>query len=271
MLLCASSPYARRGALWDAHSKWHAKDDARVLIWRAPTLIMNPTVPKHVIDEAYERDPAVAGAEYGAHFRTDVERLLTREAIMACVASGIFERAPERVHNYFGFVDPSGGAQDAFTLAIGHKVGKTAVLDLVRERIPPLSPEAVCAEFAGVLKTYRISSVTGDRYSGEFVREQFRKNGINYEPSERSKSEIYGDAVAVINSTAVDLLDNSKLISQLIGLERRTRVGGRDQIDHAPGGHDDLANAAMGAIINCEKAAPSNFRRQIHYQNLGVV
>jgi hypothetical protein len=44
-------------------------------------------------------------------------------------------------------------------------------------------------------------------------------------------------AVAVISSGAVDLLDNAKLISQLVGLERRVRVGGREQIEHAPGGH----------------------------------
>ena len=159
----------------------------------------------------------------------------------------------------------------AFTLAISHKEGKTAILDLVRERVPPLSPEAVCQEFAGVLKQYKISSVVGDRYSGEFVRELFRKAGVNYEPCERSKSEIYGDAVAIINSGAVDLLDNSKLTAQLVGLERRVRVGGKDMIDHGPGAHDDLANAAMGAVVLCEKAAPANFRRKIEYQNLGIV
>jgi hypothetical protein len=32
------------------------------------------------------------------------------------------------------------------------------------------------------------------------------------------------------------------------GLERRTARGGRDSIDHAPGGHDDLANAVAGAV-----------------------
>jgi hypothetical protein len=31
-------------------------------------------------------------------------------------------------------------------------------------------------------------------------------------------------------------------------LERRTSPGGRDRVDHGPGGHDDLANAAAGAI-----------------------
>ena len=35
-------------------------------------------------------------------------------------------------------------------------------------------------------------------------------------------------------------------LTQLVGLERRTARGGRDSIDHAPGAHDDLANALAG-------------------------
>jgi phage terminase large subunit-like protein len=35
MLLCASSPYARRGALWDAHRRHYAKDGDPVLVWQA--------------------------------------------------------------------------------------------------------------------------------------------------------------------------------------------------------------------------------------------
>jgi hypothetical protein len=40
-------------------------------------------------------------------------------------------------------------------------------------------------------------------------------------------------------------LDDARLLTQLVGLERRTR-GGRDSIDHAPDAHDDLANAVAG-------------------------
>ena len=43
LLICASSPYARRGALWDSYRKHYGKDDAQVLVWRAPTLTMNPS------------------------------------------------------------------------------------------------------------------------------------------------------------------------------------------------------------------------------------
>ncbi|WP_148360629.1 hypothetical protein [Acidisphaera rubrifaciens] len=45
------------------------------------------------------------------------------------------------------------------------------------------------------------------------------------------------------------LLDVPRLTAQLCALERRTARGGRDSIDHAPGAHDDLANAAAGALV----------------------
>jgi hypothetical protein len=40
-----------------------------------------------------------------------------------------------------------------------------------------------------------------------------------------------------------------KIVTQFCGLERRTARGGRDSVDHAPGGHDDLANAVAGALL----------------------
>jgi hypothetical protein len=38
--------------------------------------------------------------------------------------------------------------------------------------------------------------------------------------------------------------------------------------------HDDLANAAMGTIVMCERAAPANFGRKIPYptsREMGMV
>jgi hypothetical protein len=46
-------------------------------------------------------------------------------------------------------VDPSGGSADAMTLAIGHRQGDVVVIDALRERRPPFSPDDVAAEFAG--------------------------------------------------------------------------------------------------------------------------
>lgn len=72
MVIAGSSPYARRGVLWDAFRRWHGKDDVRNLVWKAETRVMNPTISQEFIDEEYERDPVSADAEYGANFRSDI-------------------------------------------------------------------------------------------------------------------------------------------------------------------------------------------------------
>lgn len=249
MLLCASSPYARRGALWDAHRRHFAKDGDPVLVWKADTRTMNPTVSRQVIDEAYERDPASANAEYGAEFRSDIEGFISREVVEACVTEGRFERPPRSGQRYHAFTDPSGGSNDSFTMAIAHREGDHALLDALREVRPPFSPESVITEFAELCRAYGISRITGDRYAGEFPREQFRRHGIRYELSAKPKSDLYRDLLPLLNSRRVELLDHPRLVAQLVGLERRTARSGRDSIDHARGGHDDIANAVAGALL----------------------
>jgi hypothetical protein len=203
-----------------------------------------------MIDEATERDPANAAAEYGAQFRSDVEALVSREAVEACVSLDVRERAPISSVQYFGFVDPSGGSADSMTLAVGHREEDVVVVDAVRERRPPFSPEDVVAEFSGLLKSYHISMIIGDRYAGEWPRERFREHGVSYEPAEKPKSDLYRDMLPAINSRKINLLDDARLLAQLVGLERRTARGGRDSIDHAPGAHYDIANALAG-LCDC--------------------
>ena len=168
---------------------------------------------------------------------------MSREAILPCVSLDVRERAPMSSVRYHAFVDPSGGSADSMTLAIGHREKDVIVIDAVRERRPPFSPEDVVAEFSALLKSYRITRITGDRYAGEWPRERFREHGISYEPAQKPKGDLYRDMLPIINSRKLDLLDDARLLTQMLGLERRTARGGRDSIDHAPGAHDDLANA----------------------------
>lgn len=155
---------------------------------------------------------------------------------------------------YHAFTDPSGGSADSWTLAICHGEQRggewVAVLDVVREMRPPFSPDAVVADYAALLKQYRVTTVVGDKYAGEFPRELFRKHGgITYQPSERSKSDIYLETLPLLNAHRLELLDDRRLAAQLLGLERRGSRGGKDSIDHAPRAHDDLANAVAGGLL----------------------
>lgn len=254
LLMAISSPYARRGELYRAYRDHYGKDDSPVLVWNAATLTMNPTVPEAVVAAAYEQDEASASAEYGAQFRKDIEGFITREALHAVTAFDRRELPRVAPFTYYAFVDPSGGAADSFTLAIAHAEPRgdeqqCGVLDVLREVKPPFSPERTVAEFAELLKTYGVTSIEGDRYAGEWPREQFRKHGIDYQPSDKTKSDLYRELLPLLNSGRVELLDHPRLRAQLASLERRTARGGRDSIDHPPGAHDDVANAAAGALV----------------------
>jgi hypothetical protein len=244
-LIALSSPYARRGVLWTTYKK-HFGGKGKVLVAQAPSNVMNPSLSKEYIEDAYQDDHAAAVAEYGAQFRLDIESFTNIESVEAVVTEGITERYPIAGQNCHAFVDPSGGSKDAMTLAIAHMERDKIIIDCIRARKPPFSPEAVVYDFSEDLKRYGITRVVGDRYAGEWPREQFRKNGINYEPSAQPKNILYNNLLPTLNSKKVDLLDNKILINQLTSLERRTSRGGRDQIDHPPNGHDDVANAVAG-------------------------
>ncbi len=136
-----------------------------------------------------------------------------------------------------------------------HAEGNIAVLDCVREVKLPYSPQNVVSEFARTLKSYGVLTVEGDGYSGQFVRELFRNQGIAYTVSKRTKSEIYIDLLPALNSGRIELLDDVKLVAQLIGLERKPGRG-RDVIDHAPHSHDDLINVAAGALTLAALQSP---------------
>jgi hypothetical protein len=274
-LIVISSPYSRKGALWTAYRENFRPDgDVKILIAQGASRDLNPTLPQRDIDRAFEKDPAMAAAEYGAQFRSDIEGYVSIEAVAACIDRGVLERPFDRRWAYSAFTDPSGGVTDSFTIAIAHKEGKSSVLDAVRELRPPFSPEAAVVEFCALLRAYRITSVTGDRDGGEWPREQFRLGGITYEPSERSKSELYQELLPLLNSRTAGLLDNATLQRQLIGLERRTGRSGKDSIDHGPGGRDDVANSVAGALVGAatavDPAVMASFDRDLRYPAAGI-
>lgn len=250
LLVAISSPYARRGELWRAYREHYGRDEDPVLVWRADTRTMNPTVPQGVIDRAYADDEAVASAEYGAEFRRDIEALFARDVVDAAVVPGRRELPAVPGVAYVAFVDPSGGSADSMTLAIAHHEQGRAVLDVIRERRPPFSPDAVVQDFAALLKGYGLATVTGDRYGGEWPRERFAAHGITYQVADAAKSDLYLALLPLLNSGQLDLLDEPRLVSQLSALERRTTRGrGRDAVDHPPNSHDDVANAVAGVLV----------------------
>ena len=156
---------------------------------------------------------------------------------------------------YVGFVDMSGGSSDDAALAIAHfdAARNRAVVDLVATQTgkPPFNPRDAVRKFADLLKQYRVSAVTGDRYAGQTFEHDFLDHRIGYRVSQLTKSQLYEALEPRVNAGELELLDVPKLIEQLLGL-----VAKGTKIDHLPGDHDDLANAAAGAVSLCTPVIP---------------
>jgi hypothetical protein len=249
LLVMISSPYARKGELFRAFDLHYGKANDPILVARAPSRVMNSSLRQSVVDRAYERDPASAAAEYGAEFRSDIEQFVSLERVRACITPGVVERTYERRQIYYSFLDPSLGAGDSMTLAVAHIDTKRNmfVLDYIAEAKPPFSPEQICEEFSATMRRYHCFAAISDRVGGAWVTEQFAHFGITVEQAAKPKSDLYTDLLSLLNSGRCELLDSDRLVSQLVGLERRVGRSGRGVIDHAPGAHDDVANAVAGA------------------------
>lgn len=243
-LIGLSSPYSRRGALWDAYRRYHGQEGP-ILVAQASTLTMNPTLPHRIVDQALERDPAAAAAEYLAQFRNDITAFITREMVDSNTRSEPLIIPPQSGIHYAGFVDVAGGGADEYTLAISHREGERSVIDGIWSERG--DPAVITRRYAEIMKQYRITRCTGDRYAAEWPRQEYRKHGITMNNSDLNRSELYAELTPMLQTGAVELPPDEKTLTQFTLLERRTGRNGKDTIDHGPQGHDDRANAIAGA------------------------
>jgi hypothetical protein len=251
MLIGISSPYRKAGILYRKFTEHYGRDGDDVLVIRAPSLTMNPTLDRETVERAIAQDPAKGKAEWNAEFRDDISDLIPADVIEGATDWGVPERPPKPGISYFAFTDASGGTgQDSFALAIAHvdDLVETIVVDLIRERKPRFVAAEVIRDYAGILGEYGVASVTGDSFGGGFTSDEWARAGIQFLPSKTTTAENYLRALPLLTSKRGRLLDHSTLRTQLAGLERRV-VAGRETVDHARGAHDDVATAVCGALV----------------------
>src|SRR4029450_211006 len=87
-LIAISTPYSQAGSLYEAHKEFYGVDNDDVLVWQAPTTVMNPTISEELIQRELERDPEGAQAEWNATFRTDLQAAFSLESLEACTIKG---------------------------------------------------------------------------------------------------------------------------------------------------------------------------------------
>jgi hypothetical protein len=263
-LISVGSPYKASGYAYQTYRRCFGNDESSVLVWNAASAYMNPTLDHRVVERALEEDYQAASVEYAIQpglFREDLEQFVSRELVESLVIPGRKELPPVNGTWYAAFIDVSGGRGDPAALAIAHRQDRKVILDCVEEYKAPHNPYEVTAKMVATLRRYHCDRAISDAYAAEWVRTAFASHGIDvrratttvwHEGTQvknrvaKPKSVLYAELLPRLTSGEVELLDNEHLISQLCALQRRTRSGGRDAIDHPPGGHDDCANVLAG-------------------------
>jgi hypothetical protein len=265
LLMLGSSVHRRRGYVYRKWKELYGRDDAEDIVWFAPSQVMNPSLPARAVSKALEEDAAKARAEFLNIWREDLSDFIPIDVVDACTDWGVSERPPSGGIKYFAWADAAGGTgRDSFALAIAHRESKdrVLVLDRVIERKPRFIASAVVAEFAAILRQYKIAEVWGDAFAGGFHADAWAHHKIKFRPAERTTSENYLTLLPLLTQPGrTRLLHDPGLRHQLAGLERRVHGGDRESVSHADtsNAHDDIAAAAAGALVLAATAATYNF------------
>lgn len=251
MLVGISTPYRKVGLL---HKKWrdyYGQDSDDTLVVQGASPTFNPTIDKRIIKAAIADDPEGAIAEWEATFRTDISAFLDDNLIERAVDHGRpLELTPQPGVRYVAFVDACGGGHDHYTMAIAHAEGERIIIDAVRGVAPSRSfdPDVVTKNHATLAKEYRVSEVVGDNYAKDWVQKAWAATGLRYKRSEDPRSDLYLNALPAFTRGIVSLPDHTRLLRELLLLERHTSRSGKDNVDHGRNGSDDYANVVAGAI-----------------------
>jgi hypothetical protein len=236
----------------------------RVVYLQGPSILLNPTLDRALIESAFQDDVEAARSEWGGEFRSDVSGYLTDDVIDRALCPGERSRPYLSEIRYCGFVDAAGGVAggDAMTCAVAHQGERGRVfVDQLVAIDPPFDTEAAVERCALVLKSFGITHAQADRYAGLWPAQSFARHGINLTACELDRSSLYREVAPLFVSNLVSLVDDQRLEVELRGLERTPRAGGRgDAVDHAPGrgSHDDRINAVAGALWIASRQLPSS-------------
>lgn len=266
-LLLASSPYAMSGVLWDA---WQNRDeDSDMLVWHAPTRLMNPTVTKRFLAKEKERDPENYRREYLAEFTDAISSFLSAEAIQQCVIEGRTGLPPDiEAFHYVAAVDAAYKG-DQFTVCVAHndKDREKVIIDHLDgwqgSRKHSLRLSEVMPQIRSLADRYGFDKVHGDQFGSEPLKDVFKRYKLSYMErpfTSGSKADIYATLRILITDGRIELLDHEPSLKELRGLELELLPGGSVRIGHPRHGkaRDDYADA-----IALAASEASNYKQPV--------
>jgi hypothetical protein len=265
-LIKISTPYMRSGVLYDDFRRGFGHANPDLLVWRASSLLMNPSLRAERLERERRLDPLRFSREYEAEFTDDLESFIAAAWLDTCVIPGRHALAPQLDRFWYSAaIDASGAGAAAFAASVAHVEGEGRESRVVQDYIKGFSKprggtvdlEGVVAEFATILRGFGCDQVLADRYAAGWVTQSFARHGITVVAAP-DKSVCYSELEPVIAQGRIALLDHPTQTRELSLLERRARPGGKPSIDHPRGSHDDFANVlALAVYAALQAVAPA--------------
>jgi hypothetical protein len=247
-LIKISSPFAKSGVVWDDFAARFDRDDP--LVWRLDSKTMNPSLDTGFLAAEEARDPESFLREYMGEFWESASALLPAEAVERCVVASRISLGPANGNSYVAALDAAFKG-DAFTFSVGHRTkGNGVVIDLLMawqgSPTKPVQLRTVLDSIAQTLKLFRLSSISGDQFCSEPVRQALAERGITFNEfvfSSGSKMEIYSTLRTLVIEKQIELLDDPATTKELKKLEAVAAPGGKLRIGAPEHGnvHDDRA------------------------------
>jgi hypothetical protein len=262
-----TTAYLRSGIAYEDWKRSFAQPDPDLLVWTAPSLLMNPSLDPEKLERERRLDPSRFAREYEAIWQDNLSAHLPPEWVDAAVQVGRRELPPREGVACVAGYDGSGGVHDASVLSIVHVEGDGGDRRVVQDVLKGWNPrssgdlEGVISSAAAILKRYGLDRVFGDKYASQWVVQAFQRHGIKYLDPGIDRSQAFVEAEPLFATSRIDLLDHPVQTREFKALERTMRPGGKAHVTHPRGGTDDHANACALATA---KAMELSAKKQRH-------
>lgn len=271
-VILASTPFGESGFFADTYNRARDGELEDAFAVTATSAEMNPTLDPAFLSREHARDPEGFRSEYLAEFVGSGGAFLDPDRI----AEAVTDRAqltPEQATGWVAGLDPA-FSSDPFGLAlVARSPSEPArlVLGLARSWQPLKRKavafeerrereDAVLAEVADECLRYRARVVT-DQYAAPAVVDYLRRRGLSVRSvpmTATSKTEVFAELRARLNSGALDLYPHPDLLAELRRVRTRYLAGSASVVNPRVGGpHGDLAQALALAVFE-SRGGPSS-------------
>lgn len=245
-VILISTPSAKQGLLWQFYKEGF--DVPQRFTCQAPTRLINPVIPEEFINRERKRDPDYCRREFDGIFAERTQAFFSDELLDSCFTL-LSDSRYKSSYSYACGVDQSGlSGRDRFAVAVSHKQGEKAIIDVVRAW-DTKNIDDITVGMTELKTQYRFHRVLIDKYASGWVAASLKKLGLEVE-IRPALPQIYTNIKSLMLAGRVELPEGENLRKALKNTQSYYSKSNSLSIGHQrdSSGHGDLADAVATAI-----------------------